>query len=239
MTYDWDSYGKERLLSRNKLLLPHHRRAHKILLDRLATIDTNTPALDIGCGDGLYLEMLRDLGFTDISGIDPSPSQVDKARSKNLPVSVGRIEDLDDVHHRLRQTRYGVILLWDLLEHLENPERALTLIHDLLLPGGTVFINTVVCDSVYCRIQRWFGLSDRLSQTKAIDPSHIQPLTRKRVCTMLQKADLQICICHRIGNRWPLLTKFGWNGGSCVTMFGLFGDILTVVSQKEVRHKCK
>ena len=232
MTYDWDSYGKERLLSRNKLLLPHHRRAHEILLDGLAAIDTTTPVLDIGCGDGFYLEMLRGLGFTESVGIDPSPSQVDKARSKNLAVSAGRIEDLDDVHHPLRQTQYGVILLWDLLEHLEHPEHALTLVHDMLLPGGTVFINTVVCDSVYNRIQRFFRRGDRLAQSKAIDPSHIQPLTRNRVRTMLRNADLRVRVCRRIGNRWPLLSKWGWRGGSRVTMFGVFGDMLTVVCQR-------
>lgn len=233
MTYDWDSYGKERLLSRNKLLLPHHRRAHEILLDRLAMIKTSTPVLDIGCGDGLYLEMLRDLGFTNICGIDPSPSQVNKARSKNLPVSVGRIEDLDDAQHRLRQTRYGVVLLWDLLEHLERPGEALTLVRDMLLLGGTLFVNTVICDSVYSRIQRWLGLADRLSQTKAIDPSHIQPLTQKRVCTMLRNAGFEIRVCRRIGNRWPLLSKWGWRRGSHCTVYGLFGDVLTVVCEKK------
>lgn len=233
MEYDWNRYGEERLLSRNKLLLPHHRRAHEILLDRLATIDTSTPVLDIGCGDGLYLEMLRDLGFLNISGIDPSPSQVDKARLKNLPVSVGRIEDLDDVHHHLRKTRYGAVLLWDLLEHLEQPERALTLVRDMLLPSGIVFINTVICDSVYSRIQRLLGLSDRLTQTKAIDPSHIQPLTRRKVCTMLRNTGFKIEVCRRIGNRWPLLSKWGVRGCSRFTIFGLFGDLLTVVCGKK------
>lgn len=234
MTYDWNSYGKDRLLSRNKLLLPHHRRAHEILLDRLAVIDTTTPVLDIGCGDGFYLEMLRDLGFTNSVGIDPSLSQVDKARLKNLAVSVGQIEDLDDVHHPLRQTQYGAILLWDLLEHLEHPEHALTLVYDMLLPNGTVFINTVVCDSVYNRVQRFVQHTSRLAQSTAIDPSHIQPLTLAMVRTMLHNAGLSVHVCCRIGNRWPLLSKWGWRAGSRMTVFGLFGDILTVVSKKKI-----
>ncbi len=232
MPYNWDDYGQERLLSRNKLLLPHHRQAHNLLLAYLAEIDPSAQILDIGCGDGFYLEMLRNLGFTNILGIDPSNTQLAKARAKNLPVSLGQIEGLATPTHPLCRKQYDVVLLWDLIEHLEDPTTALQTVHRLLKPGGCCFINTVVCDSIHARLSRLLKKQNRLRQTQAIDASHIQPFTKKAIINLLTGQGFEILCAKRCGNRWPYFSKHNWHWLSSWTLFGTCGDILTIACQK-------
>jgi SAM-dependent methyltransferase len=91
--------------------------------------------LDVGCGRGYALRLLRDLGYCDLSGIDIDAGQVDFARSKGLGVErVGNSPD----YLNARRARYDVVLLMDLLEHLAAAEQAtmLAAIRNALRPGG-------------------------------------------------------------------------------------------------------
>ena len=106
-----------------------------------ATLDHYRPVegwgsiLDVGCGDGLFFDHLSRLG--DVEGIEPSADLVDEK---------GRFRDrinicpFDDSFQPGRQ--YSLILMLDVLEHLQDPAAALTHVRNLLARDGR-FVATV------------------------------------------------------------------------------------------------
>lgn len=104
----------------------------------LAGVDRSGEVLDLGCGDGGLLLTLRSLGFEKLAGVDCSGEQVARAREVSLDVVQG-----DLMTHLEAQPigRYTVLLLFDVIEHLNKSEilRLLELVGSRLKPGG-VFI---------------------------------------------------------------------------------------------------
>jgi 2-polyprenyl-3-methyl-5-hydroxy-6-metoxy-1,4-benzoquinol methylase len=97
--------------------------------------------LDIGCGQGELVKLLRTSGF-DGWGIDISPEQVEIAHAAEVTQVV-----LGDFHEYLAVEGSGgwsAIVATDVLEHLNTEEvvRAFDSVHQALDPGG-VFIARV------------------------------------------------------------------------------------------------
>lgn len=95
--------------------------------------------LDVGCGDGFHLELLRAFGRPGwtLEGIDLDPRAVRAAQTRGLNVLQGDLETLD-----LPADRYHLILLIMTLEHLQNPLATLRRVTELLAPSGRVVLVT-------------------------------------------------------------------------------------------------
>jgi len=130
--------------------------------------------LDVGCGDGFFLELLRDLGFQRLSGIDLSNPMVSRARGKGLGVEKGNIYELDN------NEDYDVILLIDVLEHLDKPKAGLKKFYNSLKDNGILFLNISTCDSVSKRARRIVYSETRVKQMKDWDETHIGSYSKKR-----------------------------------------------------------
>ncbi len=94
-----------------------------------------TTILDIGCGDGLFFPRLKEFGQPE--GVEPSGELV---RPDNP--DRGRIHICPFDEQFLPGKLYSLILMLDVLEHLEHPVAALKHALELLEPDGT-FIATV------------------------------------------------------------------------------------------------
>jgi O-antigen chain-terminating methyltransferase len=99
------------------------------------------PVLDIGCGRGEFLELLKAKGI-DALGVDVDESMVAYCRSKGLDVeltdAVARLEKMDD-------SSLGGIFIDQVVEHLEPDYlvRMLFLCHRKLSPGAHIVVETV------------------------------------------------------------------------------------------------
>ncbi len=89
--------------------------------------------LDIGCGDGSFLQYARQLGW-DIFGVDIALSP--DAHSLNCPLWEGRLQEIN-----FGATRFDVIRLNHVLEHTQNPPAELSRARALLEPGGIIHIS--------------------------------------------------------------------------------------------------
>ena len=89
--------------------------------------------LDVGCGNGFIWNRLKEHG--DVEGIEADTELV-PSDSPFRP----RIE-LSHFPGRPRIERYDLLLMLDVLEHIEDDRGAVRAIADLLTPGGHVILT--------------------------------------------------------------------------------------------------
>lgn len=96
--------------------------------------------LDVACGAGYGAAMLLEAGAAQVLGVDNSTEAVGHARvcyqSKNLNFVLGNAEDLSP--HR----DFDVVVSFETIEHLQNPEKFLREITRALAPHGVLIIST-------------------------------------------------------------------------------------------------
>jgi len=90
--------------------------------------------LDVGCGDGLFFDRLAEFG--DVEGVEPDDRLIDK----NGP-HARRIRIVPFDKDFQSDTRYGLLVMLDVLEHLEDPKRALECAHALTNAGGSLLLT--------------------------------------------------------------------------------------------------
>jgi SAM-dependent methyltransferase len=131
------------------------RRAANRLLDLIARHQPAGRLLDIGCGHGLLLAEGRARGY-DVLGLELSATAAQHARDAlGLPVLELALEDfVADPGER-----FDVMVLSDVLEHLDDPVGALDACSALLADRGVLCVVTPDPSSVVARIagRRWWG----------------------------------------------------------------------------------
>lgn len=93
--------------------------------------------LDIGCATGRLLANLRDLGFPNVEGADPSPACAAAAdRLYGIRVHTATIAELAETTHR-----YDLCILVGVLEHLRDLGAAFAHLRRLLAPHGRLYVE--------------------------------------------------------------------------------------------------
>jgi SAM-dependent methyltransferase len=117
------------------LVVQRHRDSAEFIADHLA--DRDAPVLDIGTATGDFLVALREIGFTSIHGVDPSPEAAARARKTNgLDVIAGDTQEAWDEW----PSGFAVVALVMVLEHLVDPGAALRDVARLLRPDGRLYL---------------------------------------------------------------------------------------------------
>lgn len=153
--------------------------------------------LDVGCGFGFFLKMMRDAGW-DVVGVEPSPTAAASARRRfGLNVLAGRLEDAS-----FPPESFDAITLWYVLEHVPNPMDTLARCSALLKPGGALIVrvpnNNAMIDAVLARLGR-FGQRFFLIRP----PRHLFDYTLDTLTQLLARNRLRV-VCA--GNSIPRST---------------------------------
>jgi 2-polyprenyl-3-methyl-5-hydroxy-6-metoxy-1,4-benzoquinol methylase len=105
--------------------------------------------LDIGCGGGLFLSLLKQQG-AQVTGIELSDSRAQYARMKHdLQIYKHPIES--DFWQKEYAGHFDAVTLWDVIEHVNYPFQSLQCAVNVLRPGGWLLIDTPCRDSFYHR----------------------------------------------------------------------------------------
>lgn len=129
--------------------------------------------LDVGCGNGGYLDFARRAGWV-VKGIDLDAAAVAVARASGLDVIVGTIDCLSD-----ESECYDRITLSHVLEHVHAPWDLLAHCYRLLKPGGVLWLETpnVCSDGMRSFGKYWRGIEP---------PRHLQLFSRKSLVDQLE-----------------------------------------------------
>ncbi len=107
--------------------------------------------LDVGAYCGYFLEVAREGGFA-AEGLELSRWAAAEARAAGFTVWGETLAE-----HALRERRYDVVTLWDVVEHFRDPRAELAAARDLLAPGGRLYVSTIDASSLVARLlgSRW------------------------------------------------------------------------------------
>jgi SAM-dependent methyltransferase len=107
--------------------------------------------LDVGAGRGRFVAAARDAGWA-ATGIEPSERGVSAAEGYAVTLRRGTLADLSGT--------YDAVVLWHVLEHIDDPDAAVAQLASLVAPGGTLLIGVPNLASVQARLGglRWFHL---------------------------------------------------------------------------------
>ena len=99
--------------------------------------------LDVACGVGYGAPVLSKAGARSYLGIDVSTEALRLAESRyriseSVSFASGDACDLDGIEHGA----FEVVVSFETIEHLENPERFLTRVREVLAPGGRFIVST-------------------------------------------------------------------------------------------------
>ncbi len=120
------------------------------------------PVLDLGCGRGEFLELLRDAGI-ESRGLDANRRMVVECRDKGLDVMEG---DLIPYLESLEPESLGGIVLTQVIEHLDLSSclRLLILARLRLKSGGVLLVETPNPGSLFTHAHGLY-----------LDPTHVRP----------------------------------------------------------------
>lgn len=162
--YRKERFGKERLE----------------LIEQFLPVDPrNATLLDVGCGTGWFLESAIERGYT-VEGVEFA-RELARITSERIDVPITSMP-LDEFKG---SDRFDVITMFDVLEHVENPQEVLGSIHRLLKPGGVGMIFVPNLESLGNYV---LGANSNL----IMPAEHLFQFTRKSLSMMLSKASLEI-----------------------------------------------
>lgn len=115
--------------------------------------------LDVGCGNGHVLRALHALGVPKdrLHGTDIDARSIERLRAEGYQAFKGRLEDLQ---HESPSLRFDLIVILQVIEHVENPNACLAALAALLKPEGRILIetpNTASLDFSLFKNRYWGG----------------------------------------------------------------------------------
>jgi SAM-dependent methyltransferase len=135
-----------------RLVLRDHARFVQRALDATGARGT---LLDVGCGGGLFLGMMRERGRR-VVGLDNSVAAAAIAwRRQRVPAVCGDLESAP-----LAAGAFAVITMFHVLEHVPDPRAYIATAHRLLEPGGRFIAQTpnAACWQFRLLGRAWNGL---------------------------------------------------------------------------------
>ncbi len=120
---------------------------HKIILD---IIDPKSHVLDLGCGDGELLELLREQKGCLVSGVEIDEKAIYNCVERGVTVSHG---DIDSGLTDYANKRFDYVIINESLQEVLNPEKV---INEALRVGKKVIVGIPNFCNLSARLQIFF-----------------------------------------------------------------------------------
>jgi len=139
--------------------------------------------LDVGCGDGFHLNLLKKYGNKtwQLEGIDVDRRAAEMAEKSGLKVHIGTVESLN-----LPKNSYDFAFMVQTIEHVAHPEKVLSAVFEILKPGGKLVVvtdNTDSFDFKFFKNSYWGGYHF---------PRHWNLFNRKSLTKLAEKVDFKV-----------------------------------------------
>jgi 2-polyprenyl-3-methyl-5-hydroxy-6-metoxy-1,4-benzoquinol methylase len=124
--------------------LRHRQYYNDYFLTRFLPKNKSSRVLDLGCGYGTILTSLKNLGYSEVTGVDCSPEAIEFLHSTDLVENIIQADltmFLEEANEK--KLLWDAVLAIDILEHLTKDElvHILTLIRKVLASTGILIIK--------------------------------------------------------------------------------------------------
>lgn len=157
--------------------------SHSVLLDQIKGC-AKARILEVGTASGYLTERLVALGAR-VTGIEVDPLLAEQARLHCENLLIGDVEGMD----LSGLGAFDVLLCADVLEHLREPDRALSRLLKRVKPGGLVLVCVPNIAMWVWRLKLLLGRFDYQPQGP-MDSTHLRFFTRKTLLDMLTRTGL-------------------------------------------------
>lgn len=152
-------------------------------------IETRAKVLDLGCGNGYLLKILKDKKNVKGSGIEISQNEVIQCLEKGLSVIQG---DIDEGLKQFSDKSYDYIILNQTLQSTHNPDYVL---EEMLRAGKKCIVSFP--NFAYWRVRLYYVLKGNMPKSKVLpfewfDTPNIHLLTIKDFFEFAEKRNIKI-----------------------------------------------
>lgn len=202
--------------------------------------------LDIGCSAGFFLKVANENKW-ETYGLEISKDTAELARKRyGLEVSVGSLYE-----HSFMPNFFDVVTMWDVIEHVRNPIKTMSVINRILKNDGIIALSTPNIDGLFPKLS--YKISNVINYWPHPEPPfHLFQFSKKTIHKLLELTGFNLLKIH--DERIPIGYTFGSFGSlfrsSKRLLYSAFfipmvllgpivhsGDSMTVIAKKA--HTCK
>jgi 2-polyprenyl-3-methyl-5-hydroxy-6-metoxy-1,4-benzoquinol methylase len=144
--------------------------------------------IDIGCAMGFFIDEAAKAAW-QVEGLDISQFATEYVqKSFGHPAHNGSLLDIE-----LPQGAYDLVTMWDVIEHVPDPQAYLKRVAELLRSGGIVELATPDVGSLPARLtgKQWIGYK--------LSDEHVYYFSVKTLSAMLDKAGFDVVHVRHVG----------------------------------------
>jgi SAM-dependent methyltransferase len=149
-------------------------------------------ALDIGTGEGSFLDRLLELGFSRVRGVEPSAAAIAAASEQARPLILHGVFDRVSLDHEL----FDLVTCFQTIEHVPDPAELCHEAFEAVIPGGAFLL---VCHDRRALLNRALR-----HLSPIMDVEHLQLFTARSARELLERAGFTRVAAHSFSNRYPL-----------------------------------
>jgi 2-polyprenyl-3-methyl-5-hydroxy-6-metoxy-1,4-benzoquinol methylase len=164
--------------------------SHWYIRHWLEKFKPGTRVLDIGTASGILGQSLKDSGFI-LTGLEPNRAWAQMAKPYYHNFFQGTVEEASP---ELLQGQ-DVVILADILEHLQDPRCVLKRLLDLQASGCIFIVSVPNIANISIRLNLLFGRFE-YQDRGILDQTHFRLFTRRTLLRLLESAGLEILDCQ-------------------------------------------
>jgi 2-polyprenyl-3-methyl-5-hydroxy-6-metoxy-1,4-benzoquinol methylase len=168
-----EEMGYQNYSDMHKALASHFRRRLQVV-ER--AIKVKGQLLDLGCADGFFMELAREAGW-QTTGVEMAQEMAERT-AKALGVHVASSLEA------LSERNFDAITLWEVIEHLPDPQASLEQLRERLRPGGVLMLSTP-------NAGHWQAAREPDKWPSYRPPSHLVLFTATGLVRALEQAGLE------------------------------------------------
>ena len=148
--------------------------------------------LDFGCGVGRLCKVASEYGIRAV-GIEPDANAREHAGKSSGLRAYANLRDLRAAHP---YSKFDIVTMWDVIEHLREPWKELNELSAVLQPHGWLLLSTPNAACLKARVERerW---------ENAANPTHFYYFARKSLEAVLRRAGFSGITELRFPIRYP------------------------------------
>lgn len=159
--------------------------------------------LDVGCGDGRYLQLMmqQGLAFDSVHGLELDNRAVQAAQKQGLNVKHSRIEDAADI----QDASLDLVTMFHVIEHLADPAEVVRMLAKKMSHQGVLALETPNAESIdakWFRRRYWGGYHF---------PRHWHVFTPESIKLLLEQNGFKVrLITYQPGHSFWLFSVHHW-----------------------------